>query len=49
MSHESRMVEVLRRLVMVMALGHITDNKAEIHLVSFHIPIIVQVVSCLRR
>jgi hypothetical protein len=38
------MVEVLRRLVLVMALENITANKAEIGLVSFPIPIIVKVV-----
>jgi hypothetical protein len=43
------MVEVLRSLVMGMALENITVNKAEIRLVSFPIPIIVQVVSRLRR
>jgi len=46
---EPRTVEVLRRLVMVMALEHITVNKAEIRLVSFPIPITAQAVSCLRR
>jgi len=49
-SHDApRMVEVLRRLVMVMALEHIAVNKAKIRLVSFPIPIIVQAVSFLRR
>ena len=42
------MVEVLRRLVTVKALEHITANKAKIRLVSFPIPIVVQVASFLR-